>query len=258
MQIVWWNTNEKSHRKWYTENIFQFPLHVRAASFPFAFIRVHLFTNCFSLQFICRDISKIKILVPGAGLGRLTYELAYRGYYCEGNEFSLFMLVASNFVLNKCIVENQYTLYPWVHQFVNNASRKDQVMPIAFPDVSPTKAKPKGGFNMVAGDFLQVSVWIKSLPETASCKSFIPISQFRYTRRRITGIVWRLAFLSTVRTILPNSWKPFTSKYVTLFEVIFYLTFHLSNKMVQFISRTSEINHRLYLWEKFEISSWHH
>lgn len=115
-----------------------------------------LIIDIYLFAFICRDISKIKILVPGAGLGRLTYELAYRGYYCEGNEFSLFMLVASNFVLNKCIVENQYTLYPWVHQFVNNTSRKDQVMPIAFPDVSPTKAKPKGGFNMVAGDFLQV------------------------------------------------------------------------------------------------------
>lgn len=106
---------------------------------------------------IYRDISKVKILVPGAGLGRLTYELAYRGYYCEGNEFSLFMLVASNFVLNKCIVEDQYTLYPWVHQFVNNCSRKDQVMAVTFPDVSPVKAKPKGAFNMVAGDFLHVS-----------------------------------------------------------------------------------------------------
>lgn len=97
-------------------------------------------------------------MVPGAGLGRITYELAYRGYYCEGNEFSLFMLIASNFVLNKCIVENQYTMYPWIHQFVNNLSRNDQVMPVSFPDVSPTKAKPKGGFNMVAGDFLQVNV----------------------------------------------------------------------------------------------------
>lgn len=97
-------------------------------------------------------------MVPGAGLGRITYELAYRGYYCEGNEFSLFMLIASNFVLNKCIVENQYTMYPWINQFVNNLSRKDQVMPVTFPDVSPTKAKPKGGFNMVAGDFLQVNV----------------------------------------------------------------------------------------------------
>lgn len=64
----------------------------------------------------CRDISRIRILVPGAGLGRMTYELAYRGYYCEGNEFSLFMLVASNFVLNRCVVENQYTIYPWVSQ----------------------------------------------------------------------------------------------------------------------------------------------
>lgn len=44
-----------------------------------------------------------------------------------------------------------------MHQYVNNLSRKDQVMPVQFPDVSPTKAKPKGGFNMVAGDFLQVN-----------------------------------------------------------------------------------------------------
>lgn len=66
-----------------------------------------------------RDISKIRILVPGAGLGRLTYELAYRGYYCEGNEFSLFMLVASNFVLNKCIVENQYTIVSTAEFFID-------------------------------------------------------------------------------------------------------------------------------------------
>lgn len=114
----------------------------------------------FSIFFVLvsSDISKIRILVPGAGLGRLTYELAYRGFYCEGNEFSLFMLVASNFVLNKCVVENQYTMFPWVHQFVNNLSRSDQVRAVSFPDVSPTIAKPKGGFNMVAGDFLQVHI----------------------------------------------------------------------------------------------------
>ncbi|XP_073829482.1 carnosine N-methyltransferase unmet-like isoform X2 [Musca autumnalis] len=34
--------------------------------------------------------NEIKILVPGCGLGRLTYELA-----CEGNELSNFMLIAS-------------------------------------------------------------------------------------------------------------------------------------------------------------------
>lgn len=102
------------------------------------------------------DVENIKVLVPGAGLGRLIYEIAYRGYYCEGNEFSLFMLIASNFVLNRCVIENQCTFYPWVHQFVNNLSRNNQIEAITFPDVSPTKFPPKGTMNMVAGDFLQV------------------------------------------------------------------------------------------------------
>ncbi|KFB43265.1 AGAP007115-PA-like protein [Anopheles sinensis] len=102
------------------------------------------------------DLSKVKILVPGAGLGRLIYELACQGFYCEGNEFSLFMLIASNFVLNRCVIENQCTIYPWVHQFVNNLSKKHQLLPVSFPDVSPTKYPPKGTMNMVAGDFLQV------------------------------------------------------------------------------------------------------
>lgn len=96
------------------------------------------------------------MLVPGAGLGRLTYEVACRGYYCEGNEFSLFMLIASNFVLNRCVVDNQYTIYPYVHQYVNNLTRDDQITPVQFPDVSPVQAPPKGECNMVAGDFLQV------------------------------------------------------------------------------------------------------
>ncbi|XP_058459161.1 carnosine N-methyltransferase isoform X2 [Malaya genurostris] len=102
------------------------------------------------------NVEDIKILVPGAGLGRLVYEIACRGYYCEGNEFSLFMLIASNFVLNRCIVENQCTFYPWVHQYVNNLCRNNQIKSVTFPDVSPTKFPPKGTMNMVAGDFLQV------------------------------------------------------------------------------------------------------
>lgn len=47
--------------------------------------------------------SDVKVLVPGAGLGRLPYEIAKRGYTCQGNEFSLFMLFTSNFVLNKLV-----------------------------------------------------------------------------------------------------------------------------------------------------------
>ena len=42
-----------------------------------------------------------KVLCPGAGLGRLVLEIAGRGYAAQGNEFSYFMLLASNYLLNQ-------------------------------------------------------------------------------------------------------------------------------------------------------------
>ena len=75
----------------------------------------------------------IKILVPGAGLGRLAYEMASRGYVCQGNEFSLYMLIASNYVLNRCKNKNSCTVYPWVHQYTNNLSHEDQIKSVTFP-----------------------------------------------------------------------------------------------------------------------------
>ena len=47
------------------------------------------------------DRSNVKILVPGAGLGRLAYDIARGGFECQGNEFSLYMLFGSNYVLNR-------------------------------------------------------------------------------------------------------------------------------------------------------------
>ena len=35
--------------------------------------------------------SDTKILVPGAGGGRLAFEIAAKGYECQGNDFSLYM-----------------------------------------------------------------------------------------------------------------------------------------------------------------------
>ena len=39
-----------------------------------------------------------RVLVPGSGLGRLPLEIASKGYQSQGNEFSAFMAMASNFV----------------------------------------------------------------------------------------------------------------------------------------------------------------
>ncbi|XP_030823912.1 carnosine N-methyltransferase [Camarhynchus parvulus] len=102
------------------------------------------------------DFSKVNILVPGAGLGRLAWEIAMLGYACQGNEWSLFMLFSSNFVLNRCSQINSCKLYPWIHQFSNNRRSADQIRPIYFPDVDPHSLPSGSNFSMTAGDFQEI------------------------------------------------------------------------------------------------------
>ncbi|CAG2185445.1 CARNMT1 [Mytilus edulis] len=111
------------------------------------------------------DPSKISVLVPGAGLGRLAYEIAKQGYSCQGNEWSLFMLMASNFILNKCNAVKSFTLYPWIHQWTNNTYTEDQTASCKFPDVNPAELPPNSNFSMAAGDFLE----IYTDPDTFDC-----------------------------------------------------------------------------------------
>ncbi|XP_028312797.1 carnosine N-methyltransferase isoform X1 [Gouania willdenowi] len=102
------------------------------------------------------DVSKVRVLVPGAGLGRLAWEVARLGFTCQGNEWSFFMLFSSNFILNRCEKVNSLTLYPWIHHFSNNKKSSDQTRPIMFPDVNPQSLPPTSDFSMVAGDFVEV------------------------------------------------------------------------------------------------------
>lgn len=103
-----------------------------------------------------RDNQDVSVLVPGAGLGRLAFEIAKLGFRCQGNEISLFMLFASNFILNKCHTINGNTIYPWILQFLNNLSNDDQCRPVSFPDVNPTEIPVDAEFSMTAGDFLEI------------------------------------------------------------------------------------------------------
>ncbi|KAA0195284.1 Carnosine N-methyltransferase [Fasciolopsis buskii] len=102
------------------------------------------------------DPVDVKILVPGAGLGRLAWEFAHRGFACQGNEWSLHMLIPAYFILNTCRVVNEYTIYPWVSQFCNNMIQSDQLVPVPFPDVAPCDLPPNVPFCMAAGDFVEV------------------------------------------------------------------------------------------------------
>ncbi|KAL0083549.1 N2227-like protein-domain-containing protein [Phycomyces blakesleeanus] len=98
----------------------------------------------------------VRVLVPGAGLGRLAFEIAKQGFSCQGNEFSYYMLLASEFILNRSTAAEQYELYPFIHSFSNIKSSNQQLTPIRVPDVVPGDLPPNADFSMVAGDFLEV------------------------------------------------------------------------------------------------------
>ncbi|XP_064596285.1 carnosine N-methyltransferase-like isoform X2 [Liolophura sinensis] len=66
------------------------------------------------------------------------------------------MLFGSNFVLNKCREVNAFTLYPWVHSWINLRSFSHQIEAVTFPDVNPADLPASANFSMAAGDFLDV------------------------------------------------------------------------------------------------------
>ncbi|KAM0517784.1 hypothetical protein ACHAPE_004762 [Trichoderma viride] len=102
--------------------------------------------------------SRLKVLVPGAGLGRLVFELCRDGYDTEGNEISYHQLLASSYILNECRSAGQHTLYPWVHTFSNHTSRENHLRSYPVPDIHPgttlLDASNVGSMSMCAADFL--------------------------------------------------------------------------------------------------------
>lgn len=46
--------------------------------------------------------NEVTVLIPGCGLGRLNFDLMQEGFSVCGNEFSFFMILASNYLLNFC------------------------------------------------------------------------------------------------------------------------------------------------------------
>ena len=100
--------------------------------------------------------TECQVLVPGAGLGRLMHEIAKRGFACQGNEFSLYMLFASNYILNMCPGVFTDVIHPWLHQTSNVILNKDQVRTVKIPDIDPQDLDSSCNFSMAAGDFLEV------------------------------------------------------------------------------------------------------
>ncbi|KAL7712768.1 carnosine N-methyltransferase [Entamoeba marina] len=96
----------------------------------------------------------IQVLVPGAGLGRLAYEIATLGFESEGNEISYYMLLTSAFILDYVKEPKAYSIFPWVTDTNNVLRFKDQVSKMCLPDVVPNLGNRS--MSMVAGDFVEV------------------------------------------------------------------------------------------------------
>ena len=104
---------------------------------------------------------ELKVLVPGAGLGRLVFDLCLNGYNAEGNEISYHQLLASQYILNDCPMANNHTIFPWIHTFSNHRLRSNHLRSYPVPDIHPATTlrdrspdSPAGSMSMCAADFL--------------------------------------------------------------------------------------------------------
>ncbi|KAK9379235.1 N2227-like protein-domain-containing protein [Kockiozyma suomiensis] len=92
-----------------------------------------------------------RILVPGAGVGRLAYEISLLGCQTDANEFSSLMHLGNLFALEQ--TANSCSVFPFVHNFSYQRSSSSQLREITFPDVSPPETD-HSSLSVSFGDFL--------------------------------------------------------------------------------------------------------
>ena len=103
------------------------------------------------------EASPPRVLVPGAGLGRLVMECARRGFMAEGNEYSYYMLLTSSYILNHAQEPGEFVIHPWVHSNNNHLSDADHLRATPVPDVPACRAGIRPGcMSMCAGDFVEI------------------------------------------------------------------------------------------------------
>ncbi|CAI4213131.1 unnamed protein product [Parascedosporium putredinis] len=92
---------------------------------------------------------EVKVLLPGAGLGRLGHEVAsLGGFEVTSNEWSMYMNVMSRF-LDTITSTSLDTVYPFVDYWSHHVSNVDMMRPISFPD----KPINSSSVLLVEGDF---------------------------------------------------------------------------------------------------------
>lgn len=98
------------------------------------------------------DRSDLKVLAPGAGLGRFVFDVCRAGFSVEGNEISYHELMASSLVLNHVHGPGQFTIAPFALNGSNHLSRADQFQTFSIPDIYPSAELSKAEHSRIPGD----------------------------------------------------------------------------------------------------------
>ncbi|ELU42925.1 N2227-like domain-containing protein [Rhizoctonia solani AG-1 IA] len=72
-----------------------------------------------------------RVLVPGAGLGRLAWDVAAKAKF-------------------------EHTIHPFIHSISNTVSARSLLRAVQVPDVLPSDLPPGSNFSLVAGDFEEI------------------------------------------------------------------------------------------------------
>eukprot|EP01132_Coremiostelium_polycephalum_P005113 gene5113-6364_t len=116
----------------------------------------------------------IKILIPGGGLGRLSYDIACLGFFTELNEESMFMIIPTFHVLLSNLEPFSFTIQPFIHQTKNVYSSLDQTREIKIPDtLINKKVIQSGNFVLSPGDFFDYYKDVNSIFDSVCTCFFI-------------------------------------------------------------------------------------
>ena len=95
----------------------------------------------------------------------MAFELTRLGYCVQGNEFSLYLLLGSDFILNGGVAtpERPLKISPWLLESRNVHGIDDPVRCVQIPDVDPWAVLSPGDddsplpeFSMAAGEFFSI------------------------------------------------------------------------------------------------------
>jgi carnosine N-methyltransferase len=131
------------------------------------------------------DATAKRVLVPGAGLGRLAYELAAQGFDVVANEFSSYMTLAHRYMLslhdgNPAAKVDSYSFHPNINWWSHHRSNEGMLRAVTFPEVLPRQEVLKK-LKLVEGDFVT---------------TFLPQEEGRF------DAVVTLFFIDTARNII--------------------------------------------------------